>query len=87
MGQFDEASVYFNKAFELKNDPNTRVELEETNLLNKYVIQVKEHIEKKEFKEALRKINSILEHSDADLPLIESKIQLLCFTGEIDKAE
>lgn len=47
---------------------------------------MEEHIKKQEYKDALRKINNILEQSDADCYLIEKKVFLLCVQGEIEKA-
>lgn len=61
--------------------------MEDAGLLAKYQQQVAEHIQKEEYKDALRKINNILEQSDADLGMIEMKVSILCTIGDIEKAE
>lgn len=76
--EFQEASQYFQKAFELTQDPQMQREMEDTTLLAKYSDQLEEHIRKQEYKDALRKINNILEQSDANCYLIEKKVFLLC---------
>lgn len=55
-----------------------RREMEDSGLLAKYQQQVEEHVQKEEFKEALRKINNILEQSNADLRMMEMKVNVLC---------
>ena len=61
--------------------------MEDTQLLVKYQDQIQEHINNEEFKDAIRKVNNVLDSSPFDLENIKNKILLLLFLGEIDKAQ
>lgn len=44
-------------------------------------------MDKEEFKDALRKVNNVLDSSPLDITSINNKIMLHLFLGETDKAQ
>ncbi len=74
----------------LNNFPSNahmRKEYEDCKILLKYKNELNEQIEAKNYKQALRKINNLLDNNGSDLELIEKKIQLLCWQGLVEKAK
>lgn len=52
LGNLQLANQYFLKGFELNQDPSLRKEMEETQLLLKYLIEIETDYKNKDYKEA-----------------------------------
>jgi DnaJ family protein C protein 7 len=87
LGMLAKAVEIFKAGIELgTKNPTLQKELEDTSILLKYQNNLEEHINKQEYKDALRKVNNLIENCEGDLDLIEKKIKVLCWLGSVDKA-
>lgn len=88
MGNLEKALNIFKKGMSLGHkNPHMQKELEDANILLKYSKAVDNHIEKIEYKDAIRKINNLLENCEGDLNLIEKKVEVLLWMGQVEKAK
>ena len=87
LGKLTEAFELIRKGIEKNpNEPNTRREYDNLQILMTYRSSLDNLIETGELPEALRKLNSLLEKCSHDISLIEKKIEVVCIMGEAKTA-
>ena len=88
MGKLEKALKIFQQGLTLGHkNPHMQKEMEDAAILLKYSKAVNEHIEKTEYKDAIRKINNLIENCKGDLNLIELKVKVSCWMGQVEKAK
>ena len=80
IGNLEKALEVFIKGVSLgSGNPTLRKEIEDTRILLKYHNSLEDNIQKKEYKDALRKITNLLDNCEGNIELIKKKIEVLVF--------
>jgi len=88
IGKLEEAFSLIKKGIEQNpNEQTIRREYDNLQILIGYKASLEKHLNEAEYSDALRKVNALLERSDADITLVNFKINVLCLSNDVKTAK